>query len=1275
MGAEEHTAGLARFVPRIALEWAVQDPAARWRAVPATMVFADVSGFTALTERLSDQGRIGAEELVEVLSRVFGAMLRVAERRGGQMLKFGGDALLFLFPGDDHVAQACAAAVEMRAELGRAASLPTSVGPLELSVSTGVHTGDVDLFLVGGAQRELVTLGPATSTTIRCESAADAGQIVVSPQVAAHLSPELLSSRDDGLLLLADGAAARPAPPPAPPTAAPDPTVAAGLFPPLLARVLADRRPDPAHRVATIAFLGFDGTDALLEREGPGVLAAHLDATVRTVQDAFAAEDVALLAIDCDVDGGKFFAAAGVPLTSEDDEGRMLRALAAIDAAAPPLPLHAGVNRGHVFAAEVGNPDRAAFSAMGDTTNTAARISAKAPAGSVYAHPAVLEHARARWAATPVGPFSFKGKAEPQLVHEVGEELGARERAPDDDVPLAGREGLLRSVLGHVATGSPAVVVHGDVGVGKSRLVDEALSALDDDVQVLRLHAEPYGASTSYRVLRDLVRELLGVERGASQDMTRQLLDGVQRLVPDAAPWAALLGDVAQVPVDPSDEVETLLPRYRPARTADVVVELLDATTPGPLVVVVDDAHWADEASTTVVRGIAAAARSRPWSVVVVRRDDEGGVEIDGAELLDVGPLSDDDLRQLVLSLTDAAPLRPHELDQVVQRAGGNPLFATELVRAVRELGSLDAVPTSLQGAMAAQVDALDPVARRALSYASVLGRSFRRQVLTEVLDAEQLVLDDVTTERLLQFLERDGDERLRFRVGLLRDVTYDGLGFRLRARLHQEAGEAVERLAPDADAEAETLSLHFAAAQDHERALRYALVAAVRAERAHAVTEAAVQLERAIEASRALPDQDAADRRLLLERLGDVRDLAGLLPGALEAYDAAARLTEDPLVRADLALRRAGVRVNGGAFDEALREVDAVRGHLEERDELEARQLRAWAVALAAVVAQRQERPADALELASTAAAEATRCYEHRAMARAHGVLAWAGLVQGRSGAQEHAQQALELFEQVGDLVGQAHMANNLGGHAYFRGDWDATLRWYARAEEACRRQGAVADAALTAANTGEVLVNQGRLDEAAPVLEDAARVLRASGHVWGAAFADLHLGRLLHARGDLVEAEALLRGCRDENARLGSPASAYEAALHLAECLVTAGRAQEALQVIEEAADGVGDDPSLLAPARALAEGRALAALGRREEAQACVATGVAAAREDDLGYDLARLLVLSREVSGAGAARRGLLDDEASAVEAEIDVLLWRLGIPALPAQKNLGSPAPS
>ncbi|HET6967315.1 MAG TPA: adenylate/guanylate cyclase domain-containing protein, partial [Ornithinibacter sp.] len=132
---------LRRHVPPVALVWDEEVPGELWRVVDGTLVFADVSGFTALTERLSRRGRIGAEEIVETLNRVFGPMLRIMAARGGELLKFGGDALLFLVRGEDHAEQACDAAVEMRAALREAAAVPTSVGRLSLAMSVGVHSG------------------------------------------------------------------------------------------------------------------------------------------------------------------------------------------------------------------------------------------------------------------------------------------------------------------------------------------------------------------------------------------------------------------------------------------------------------------------------------------------------------------------------------------------------------------------------------------------------------------------------------------------------------------------------------------------------------------------------------------------------------------------------------------------------------------------------------------------------------------------------------------------------------------------------------------------------------------------------------------------------------------------------------------------------------------------------------------------------------------------------------------------------------------------------
>ena len=209
------------------------------------------------------------------------------------------------------------------------------------------------------------------------------------------------------------GAVDRVPPAPSRPT---DAEAAQRVTPPIIASVLEHGAPDPVHRIATMGFFKFKGADQRLEADGPDGLADALHETLNIAQAAFEAEDIALLYVDVDANGGKLFCSSGVPLTSEDDEGRMLRAARSIIDANPPLPLHVGIHRGHVFAGELGAPDQAVFSIMGDTVNTAARIMVTAGPGVIHAQPAVLEAARVRYDTEPEGPFTFKGKALPQVV-------------------------------------------------------------------------------------------------------------------------------------------------------------------------------------------------------------------------------------------------------------------------------------------------------------------------------------------------------------------------------------------------------------------------------------------------------------------------------------------------------------------------------------------------------------------------------------------------------------------------------------------------------------------------------------------------------------------------------------------------------------------------------------------------------------------------------------------------------------------------------------------
>jgi predicted ATPase/class 3 adenylate cyclase len=1264
-------------VPEIALRWLVEEPERRHRTLDGSMVFADISGFTALSERLAARGRIGAEELVETLSRVFGLMLDAAAARGGQLLKFGGDALLFLFDGDGHEIRAAAAAVDLRRELRRTAEWPTSVGRLKLKMSVGVHSGPIDLFLVGGTHRELVIAGPGATQTLGAEHTAVAGEILVTASTAAALPRTSTTPHDETYHLL------RWRQPPetagelrAPPRTTLD--TVSQLLPETLAEVLVDVA-DPGHRIATIAFVRFSGTDEQIAASADDA-ATLIDRTITIAQETLAAEGVVLLTVDVDGDGGKLFCATGIPRASEDDEGRMLRAMRALADAETPLPLQIGVNRGHVFAAELGTAWRAAYSAMGDTTNTAARIAAGTPPGKLRAHPDVLVHARRRYESEAVGPFRFKGKTEPLMLYELGHELGRKAETASDELPLRGRDDEMRvmlDALDRAAQGAGgAVTVAGAAGLGKSRLVREALQQRPT-IEVVALRAEPNGATTSFRPFRDPWRELFGIKRGTNDVMAASLLARVAELDASLLPFAPLLASVVHIDIGSTREVDEIAARHRPDRTADVVLALLARVRPGPLTILIDDAQWVDEASAHLLGRLATAAGPDGWLVVAIRRDSDEGFAPTVGPRIEMGPLSDDAVRALVLDAVESTPLRPHEIDEIVDRADGNPQFVEEIIRAARQLGSLESMPSSLQAAIAAQVDAAGLPARRALGYASVLGRSFRQQVFVDLLRAERLTVDPATQAELMRFLEPDGDVRYRFRSGLVRDVTYDGLAYRTRARLHRSAGEALERFPLLGPADAGILAHHFVEAGDRERTWKYSIQAADQAQEAYANVDAARHLEHALEAAQHLDHVTDEQRLQRWIELGELRYRAGLLDSALDAYRRAGRLVKgDPVETARLYLLRATTHTRAGSYAVALRETSRARSAVETAvaSDAAARAVAADAMVTAAEVRQKQERADATARLAEQIIRDADQASEPAsvsALALACNLVSWSQTMLGDPDAEQWARRALELYEELGDLVGQANMANNLGIQAYFDGRWDETLELYRRSMAASERVGNVADAAATAANIGELLVNQGRLDEAEPVLRHAARALRASGYVSGAAFAEMHLGRLLTARGDLTAAEHMLSNVRDQLVTLGRLASAMETALYLAECRVLDGRAEDALLTIELAARLVKDDVSILDATRGRITAAALFAIGRTDQAAAELLSAIDTARRRGLAYELALLLLAAAEMNVVVDATGW------SSPHEEAMTLLDELGVVVRPRYLvfQSGSPLPS
>ena len=1263
-----HRASLAiPYVPRLLIRQLAEAPNEPSWAQEGSMVFVDISGFTALSERLAKIGKEGAEELTDAIGSCFAALLAVAYANGGGLLKFGGDALLLWFSGEGHVGRAARSAVWMRRTLRDVGVIETTAGgTVRLRMSVGMHTGTYHFFVVGGSHKELIVAGPAATRTVEMENTASAGQILVSADAAAALPDRLLGPPLGTGVLLArapSGIASLPLDPP------PDvsPAIVEGCIPLAVREGLFAGIREPEHRTATVAFIHFEETDALVERLGIGAVDA-LDTLVRVTQDAVDERDLCFLGTDIDKDGGKLILSGGAPKAHGDDEERMLLALRRIVETPLPLPIRIGVNRGSVFAGDIGPQYRRTYTVMGDTVNLAARLMARADPGTIVASPDVLAHSRTTFALTELEPFRVKGKAAPVHASFLGPvQEGIQDHSRGGRVALVGREAELATLRPLLAgargrTGHLVELV-GEPGIGKTRLL-AALEEEADDFVLLPAVCELYAATTAYHPFRGLLRRLIGIS-GASTD--EEVLDRLRTLTAVNAPgllaWLPLLAAVLDIETPPTPETAALAPEFRRPRLEQTVVDFLAAVLSTPTLLAVEDAQWMDEASTGLLAHMTGRLGILPWLVVVTRRDVASGFVAPSGEnnvtTIHVRPLEADAGTRLVRELSAQDPLRPHVEAAVVDRAGGNPLFLAELVAAARGASDLDELPGSVEGLVTARVDGLDAADRNLLRRASVLGLSFDASLVRAVLDPDMPAPDERVWKRLAEMVEHDKSGTVRFRSSLVRDAAYAGLPFRLRRELHARAGESVAAVAPNPDEVAELLSFHFHEGRRYDEAWRFSRLAGERAAAKFAQSEARAFLRRALEVARHV---DVSPRELatVWESLGDVEDRLGDFAAAEAAYARAKAVLDDPVNCARVTLKQAWMADRVGRFQVALARLTKALALLDDAGSRRgARSVRAQVGAWEAAVRYAQGRFTAAVTAAERAAVDAKASKDRGALAKAWYLLDMSLWSLGRGEEAVHTEDALRIYEDLGDVDGQGGVMNNLGGYAYWRGEWDRAVDLYERGREARVRTGNTAVAAEGDVNVGEILSDQGRLPDAEERLADALRVWSAAGSV-DTPFAEALMGRTLARQGRFGEAHIMFDRALAAFDKAGARTDALLVDVYVAEALAFEGRPEEALVRVHaamarpEGQDGGGPFAHVLQRAR----GWALASLGEADAAGAAMEASLAAARDEGSVYEESVTLEAMAALGDACGVRP---DAEALNVARET---LARLGVVRVP-----------
>jgi class 3 adenylate cyclase/tetratricopeptide (TPR) repeat protein len=1115
---------LLAYLPAVQAAWLATEPSRIWSQLDGSLVFADVSGFTPLTERLARRGKIGAEDLTDALNNVFCELLAVASRLGGDCLKFGGDALLLLFRGDAHVPRAAAAAHGMLAALKPFRRLRTEAGTARLDMSIGVHTGTIHLFLAGYSHRELIAAGPAVTRVLEMETAAAAGQILLSPEAAAHLEDlELGEPIGPGHLL---------ARPPWVPTTLPDtlaePASAARRgIPTSLIDHLAVGRQEGEHRMATIGFVQFGHSDRLISEAGPEALAGALDSLVGHIQTVCLDHDITFLATDADKGAGKVILATGTPVASTDDADRLVRALHAIVEGPQILPVRAGANRGRIFSVDVGSSERRCFTVMGDAVNLTARIMGKAEWGSLLVTDELANRVQTTFKLSALEPFMVKGKSEPVQAHKVEGLHGVRDSEGEGDLPLIGRQtemALLRSVIADAHEGRGRVVeLIAEAGMGKSRLVREVVG-LPHELPVVTFEAGKYSRGSPYFALQRALRRLVGAPPdGTSEDVEGALRRSVEWMAPNLRPWIPLLGVPLGLDLEETRETARLDPAHRRTMLQNVELRLLDALLAGPTLVIIQDAHWLDDASSELLRQLAETIDRRPWAIIITRRDVPEGMRLDELPLvarIELKGLPEGAAASLASAVAGDESLRAYLLDELVERSGGNPLFLQELVAAATA-GTLTELPDSVEAVMAASIDTLGAQDRLLLRRAAVLGAQFQPVDLAGLIQTSVREVDE-SLSRLDHFLFRDEAGTVRFRHGLIRDVAYEGLPFRSRRDLHRRAAEFIKALAGDhPEAKAEILSLHAHNARYYDDSWRFSRIAGERAQRNAAPIEAAAFYSRALEAGRQLPTVKPIDLAAVAESLADVCELGGRYDEASAAYRQARRLAvNDRLRLADLYRKEGWLREREGRISQSLRYYRSAFAQLDRSPPgVDSERLRAGVTAAYGALRLRAGRHRQAIPLLEEASRQAEATGARMVMADAYRLLDWANIELGTFHRAEHRQRALEIYDELGHEVGRSKVLNNMGIAEYYQGRWQESVAYYEQSSEAAARAGDVVFRAMLLNNIAEIRSDQGHLDEAERLFRDAMAIWKGSGNQIYMGLANSNLGRLASRRGHLDE------------------------------------------------------------------------------------------------------------------------------------------------------------
>ncbi len=847
---------------------------------------ADVSGFTAMSEKLLTSGKEGSEEISKIINSFFNPLIKIIDKYGGDIFFFGGDAITAVF-GKDQNYQALEASVKAVEFVNKSSKVKTSQGIFNISIHIALTKGYMFynqtkcLFMLAGntCYRVIKLLDYAKKQEIvfdnvirKNTSEIEYDEIkrgvyrlksieksnVMHNRSKLNKIPLIKQRQEMKRLLL--------------------------YLPGWLERRIEIKQTfnskDGEHRNAAVVFIHFRNIPFDRDAQKINTIADNISFSLDKLSEKYGGW---VNKIDFYKDGIRALIIFGFPTKLENDERHAImfaremlaeKKLADID-------LRIGINSGLIYGTPIGSNIRREYTVMGDTVNTAARITAKAGTREITVGENVYRKTVHLFDFKKTRGKVFKGKTGKisnyifeKQVEKIASKSNVGQWISESKKLIGHKDEIQRfkdAIISVKKKNGRIIAFTGEAGLGKSRVIGELKNIAEKNgLNIFEGNCVSYGKALSYYPWIEILSKIFELNNDDSQTVKRNKIKKVMnKMGKGINTWLPLVGEVLGIDFPMNDIVRNLDSKIKKQKFFDIVFNIIvKYSSKKPICIIMEDVHWADSISMELLNYIIRNIEEQKVLFLLAYRPIKEKLEFmvkkNCTEFI-MKELSENETLELVENLLKIKQLPKTLKTLLVKKSQGNPFYIEEIIKSMIEQGYIFyekkkwrfsgniediKLPDSVEGVILSRIDRMDLIERDVVQIASVLGREFDAYVLKGIYTDEKQLDKSLKILRSLDLLKIDENKnRYIFKHILTCETAYNTLSFERKRELHQHVAKFIERIHKNnIDEHLGILSYHYYLSRNYEKSLQYSVKAGDKAKNVYANDEAIEFYTRAIE-------------------------------------------------------------------------------------------------------------------------------------------------------------------------------------------------------------------------------------------------------------------------------------------------------------------------------------------------------------------------------------------------------------------------------------------